>query len=183
MLILIPFRPQDQSDADYRKSVGHKELSPPESDTQYTARMSSIITLYLAIASTPLGPIAQTLAPVPANKEQLDALIPAPFRISACWSWLAGILRPALSTLRPVPEFLRVALEVMGAELLAAYSLPQVAKLIMALWVDGLGVGGDETGSLSKESVAGKASLRLFLEPVVSAGSFPANPAKVWQSV
>jgi hypothetical protein len=143
--------------------------------------MAGILTLYFAITSTSLGPLLQTTPTPPTEISQLDVLIPSWLRISACWSWLAGICRPAFTSLRPVPVFITVALETMGPELGEAYGLRQVGKVVTAILREGLGVGGDGEGTLARENVAGKASLKLFLQPVLEQGSFPVNEAKVWE--
>ncbi len=166
----------------YMKSVGHKELSPPETDLQYASRMAGILTLYFAICSVSFVTILPTVPSPPATPTELENLIPSPFRISACWSWLAGILRPTLSGLRPIPDFVRVALETMGGKLVEAYGVRQVGKIVAAIWQEGLGVGGDEHGTMSKENVAGKASLRLFLQSFVDTGKFSANEAAGWET-
>lgn len=187
---VVPFYPpreEGQDDAEYRKSVGQKQGSA-ESDVQYASRMGAILTLYFAICSVNLVSLFPTLPRQPSSPQELEALIPPALRISAAWSWLAGIVRPPLAGLDPTPQLITTALETMGQDLVDYYGAGQMQKLVRAIRMQGLGMVnvGDvaaDAGSLGPKNAPARQRLALLIQPMESRvpPSFDANPAKEWE--
>lgn len=179
---VIPYYPAksaDQTDAEYRKTVGQKEGSG-ESDVQYASRMSAILTLYLAICTVDLALL------LPQPLPNLEALIPPTFRITAVWSWLAAIVRKPLAGLEPTPQFIFVALETVGDNLVQTYGLAQMSKFARAIRTQGLGLASPtspvtDAGTLGPTNSPARQRLALALQQLES-GTLASNPAKTWET-
>lgn len=176
---------QDQSDAEYRKIIGQKEVTGTEDSVQYNQRMAAILTLYLAICSTEVPTMVDALTEKPSSNSQLEALIAPEFRITACWTWLAMMGKAPLPDLDPAPKLVAMAFEMVGQDMIRAFGTRQMKKMAQAYLEDGLGGREELSGSkgiLANRNVAARAQLRLLLEPFVyeGAGGFEDKPAKHW---
>jgi hypothetical protein len=162
---------QDQSEAEHRKLLGHL-ASTQESTPEYTNRQAGILTLYAAIVS--ILPSPSLLPPPPAGHPPYPAfapaLVPAPFRLGAGWSWLAAILRPPLAHFEPTPTLIGALLDVAAPRLLAAYG-QQARKVLMAIGRDVLGGAEGQPPTLGGgKNRPGVARLGLQLEQWQRAG-------------
>ncbi|KAJ9094134.1 hypothetical protein QFC19_008086 [Naganishia cerealis] len=189
---VIPYFPPkqpEQSDVDYRKSIGQKDVAGTEDSVQYNQRMAAILTVYLAICSTDIPTLVETLNDKPASIAQLEQLITPEFRITACWTWLAMMGKAPLPYLDPAPKLISTAFEMVGQDMIQAFGMKQMRKLAQAYMDDGLGgKDGDEErasqGVLANRNVAARAQLRLLLEPFLyeGTGGFEEKPAKHWDA-
>ncbi len=149
--------------------------------------MSAILRLYLAIIGTDIRVLSEAvLGSSIADFSVFEQHIPPCFRLSAGWSWLAGILREPMPGYNPTPQLLIAALETMGKELTDAYGSPQMGKIIVAILRDGLGVDmatGQQqaVGSLAPDNNSAREQLKILLEPLTVTGEFADVAAKRWE--
>ncbi|KAJ9098628.1 hypothetical protein QFC21_004275 [Naganishia friedmannii] len=185
---VIPYFPPkqpEQTDAEYRKSIGQKDVAGTEDSVQYNQRMAAILTVYLAICSADIPTIVESLNDKPTAITQLEQLIAPEFRITACWSWLAMMGKAPLPNLDPAPKLVSTAFEMVGQDMIRAFGMEQMRKMAQAYMDDGLGGKDDSVpsqGVLANRNVAARAQLRLLLEPFLyeGVGGFEEKPAKEW---
>ena len=181
----LPF--QNQSEGEYRKSIGQKETAGTEDSVQYNQRMSAILTLYLAICSTDVPTLVNALDEKPTSNTELEAVISPEFRITSCWTWLAMMGKAPLPDLDPSPKLVAMAFEMIGQDMIRAFGTKQMRKMAQAYLDDGLGgrdaVSGSVEGVLGKRNVAARAQLRLLLEPFLYEGrsGFEEKSARQWE--
>lgn len=181
----LPF--QNQSEGEYRKSIGQKETAGTEDSVQYNQRMSAILTLYLAICSTDVPTLVNALDEKPTSNTELEAVISPEFRITSCWTWLAMMGKAPLPDLNPSPKLVAMAFEMIGQDMIRAFGTKQMRKMAQAYLDDGLGgrdaVSGSVEGVLGKRNVAARAQLRLLLEPFLYEGrsGFEEKSARQWE--
>lgn len=111
------------SQSEHNKLLGRKE---DESTINYSQRMSGIIGLYAAICQT--SPSAVPSISPSSN----PSAVPAYFRPSAGWAWLALILRDPLPRLEVTPLLLYSFLRMSGERFYALYGR-QYVKLLRAI--------------------------------------------------
>ncbi|CUA78447.1 Nucleoporin gle1 [Rhizoctonia solani] len=153
------------SDTEWRKLTGRElegkndpDDKPPtlETTTQYTDRIVGQLALYAAILQTS----------IPSQLEPQLESVPAQFRLTRLWTWLARVLnsREMLGS-SSAPQCLSVVLEVGGDRMAETFG-GQFKKLLGAVnEVVGRGVGGEgETGA--------RVRLGLLLERWEKEGKF-----------
>jgi nucleoporin GLE1 len=167
---VVPFYParkEGESEAEWRKTVGHLADSGGGGETKegYGNRMVGILTLYLAICSIPPTP---SLLPTPAPPGHppyptfSPSLIPQPFRLPTLWTWTAALTRPSLAQLEITPLLLAAMLDTAGGKLVGTYG-KQWVKLLRVLQ-RGLKQGEVGLGGGSVKNRSGVERLNLVLE-------------------
>lgn len=107
----LPRRQPDQSDAEYRKVLGHLADQKAEDGVRYSTRLAAIVALWAAIAQTSPIDVVPGLSITPDTAGR----IPSHFRPAACWElWGRLLQQPSLSKLMPTPEALAAVMELAG---------------------------------------------------------------------
>ncbi|KAF9508515.1 hypothetical protein BS47DRAFT_1397742 [Hydnum rufescens UP504] len=148
-------REPNQSDEDYRKSLGYRPASSGETTPQYIERMGGLVTLYAAILQTPI----QTT-----TSREAAQRIPAYLRFPRFWTWLARLVGNSdLMSDPAASHLLACALETAGDRAMEVWG-KQMVKLRAALGRKAFEADGSVHLLGGEEGKAGRIRLGLLLD-------------------